>query len=313
MRLVSDSTDASALKYPLFHWRASRQWHHIMENIMSKKFRIGFVDEQLDNYHANTYLGHIHNQLAGRNFEVAGCTAMDQDGGRKWAKENDVPWFDTTKEMDGHVDGYVVLAPSSPQIHLPLCEKVLPMGKPTYVDKTFAPDSATAQKIFDLADKHNAPVQTSSALRYSNVQDEVKNSGGIDAVQHMVVWGGGSSFEEYAIHPVELAISCMGADAQKLMRRGTGKYSQLLLDFEGGRTATLNVYVGGTPFAASVTTEDTTKLINVDAPIFVNMASAIMDFMEAGRAVIDREQTLAVMKILDAAKNPKALKKFIEI
>jgi hypothetical protein len=49
-------------------------------------------------------------------------------------------------------------APSTPETHLELCQAVLPFGKATYVDKTFAPDLATAREIFALADQHAAAV-----------------------------------------------------------------------------------------------------------------------------------------------------------
>src|SRR5450759_2028305 len=106
----------------------------------------------------------------------------------------------------------MVLAPSSPELHQDLCMQVLPFGKVTYVDKTFAPDLATARQIFALADQHHTVMQTTSALRYTNVQAYVQKIGA-DSVKHMVTWGGGRSYAEYAIHPVELMVSCMGAQA----------------------------------------------------------------------------------------------------
>ena len=107
-------------------------------------------------------------------------------------------------------------------------------------------------------------MQTSSALRYSNVQERVTK---LEApLQHIVTWGGGSSFAEYAIHPLELAISCMGADVLRLMRRGSGDHSQLLLDLSGERTAVVNVYTNtSTPFAAALTTTAATEYVAVDS------------------------------------------------
>src|SRR5688572_26234667 len=205
--------------------------------------RIGFVDYKLDNFHANVFLRAFRGPLKDRGATVAGCTALDEESGRAWAEKNGVPYFDDPAALNGAVDGYMVLAPSNPEKHLELCQKVFQFAKPTYVDKTFAPDLATAQTIFDLADKHRVAVQTTSALRYTNVQSHAKGR----TVKHMTAWGGGSSFAEYAIHPVEMIISVMGPRVTSLMRRGDAKYSQLLLNFDGGgddgdRTATANVY-----------------------------------------------------------------------
>jgi hypothetical protein len=278
------------------------------------KKRIGFVDYDLNNFHANVYLAALRNELKGRGYTIAGCSAMKEPEGRAWAGKNGVPYFDDMAQLDGAVDYYAVLAPSNPEVHLALCERVLPFGKPTYVDKTFAPDLATARRIFQLADQYNAPMQTTSALRYTNVQAYVGGVGR-EAVRHMVAWGGGSSFGEYAIHPTELVVSCMGPNVESVMRRGTGNESQLLLAFSGGRTAVVNVYTNAdTPFAAAVSTTKETKLITVDGTrLFIDMAAAILDLFESGRPNIDRAESLAIRCILDAAQSPEALTAFVKL
>ncbi|OGV78373.1 MAG: hypothetical protein A3K19_20115 [Lentisphaerae bacterium RIFOXYB12_FULL_65_16] len=277
--------------------------------------RIGFVDNKLDNYHANTYLAILRDQLKDRGYTVTACTAMDEAGGRAWAEAKGVPYFSDHKQMNANVDHYVVLAPSNPELHLELCKWVLPFRKTTYVDKTFAPDVKTARAIFRLADKYGVAVETTSALRYTNVQDEVRSLGGPAAIRHMVTWGPGGSFGEYAIHPLELAISCMGAGAQRLMRRGGEPLSQLLLDFSGGRTAVVNVYVKtSTPFAAAVTTEKETKLITVDgAKIFINTAAAMLNLFDSGKPSIDRQESLMIRRVLDVAGSARALKGFVRL
>ena len=282
---------------------------------IAKPIRIGFVDHKLDNFHANVFLKAFRTQLKDRGATVAGCTALDEDDGRAWAKKNDVPYFDTPAALNEHVDAYMILAPSNPERHLELAERVLPFAKPTYIDKTFAPDVATARLIFTLADAHKTAVQTTSALRYTNVQDFVKEAGGSAAVKHMVTWGGGSSFDEYAIHPLELLVSCMGPAARSMMRRGTADFAQLLVNFADGRTGVANVYThGDTPFAASVTTAKETKMLNVDASkIFVNNAAAVLDLFESGKANVDREETLVIRRILDVAQDPAAREGFVTL
>ena len=166
--------------------------------------RIGFVDLKLDNGHANTFLKALREDLRPRGFVLGGCYALDEANGRAWAEANHVRYCDDAEELNGAVDCFMVLAPSNPEVHLDLCRRVLPYGKPTYVDKTFAPSLRIAEEIYDLADRHGAAIQTSSALRYTNVQAYARDVGP-DNILHMVAWGGGRSFDEYVIHPVELA------------------------------------------------------------------------------------------------------------
>jgi hypothetical protein len=274
--------------------------------------RIGFVDYQLENFHANVFLKAIRETLSSRGFSITGCIAVEA-GGKEWAAKNNLPYFGSPAALNEVVDRYMILAPSNPEVHLELCKRVLPFGKITYVDKTFAPDLKTANEIFALADQHKVKLQTTSALRYTKVQKKVAEIGN-DNLKHMIAWGGGSSFAEYAIHPVELVISCMGSQVQSLMRRGIGTYSQLLLNFSNDRTAVVNVYTGDTPFAASVTSSGGTQYILVDgATLFVNTAAAILDFFDAGEPNIDRAQSLMIRRILDAADDPAAMKGFVKL
>src|SRR4051794_28582268 len=135
--------------------------------------RIGFVDYRLENFHANVFLKAYRGALRERGWSVAGAYALDEGDGRAWAKKNDLAYFDSPAALNESVDAFMILAPANPELHLALCEAVFPFGKTTYVDKTFAPDLATAKMIFQLADRHKTPIQTTSALRYTNVQQHV--------------------------------------------------------------------------------------------------------------------------------------------
>jgi predicted dehydrogenase len=276
--------------------------------------RIGFVDRNLDNFHSRTYLRILRENLKDEGFTVAGAFALEVEASRRWATENKLPFFENVAALAEQVDAFAILAPSNPELHLQLCESVFPYGKPTFVDKTFAPDAATAEKIITLADRHKTAVQTSSALRYTAVQDYA-NKVGRENVQHMVTWGGGSSFEEYVVHPLELAVSCLGHDIVELMRRGTGQQSQLLLNFTGGRTAVVNLYANArTPYAAAVTTGKDTKYVPVDTKVlFVNATRGLIDFYNAAEPQIDRRETMTIMRIIDAARKPAALEKFVKV
>ena len=276
--------------------------------------RIGIVDDDLDNYHTRVYLEAIRGPLKDRGYVVAGATSLQHEKSRAWAAKNGLEYYDTAAALDKVADVYAVIAPSTPGTHEELCGLVLPFGKTTFVDKTFAPDVAAAGRIFKLADRHKVALQTSSALRYTAVQKHVA-AVGRDQVRHVVTWGPGRSYDEYAIHPVEAAVSCLGPEARALMRRGTDPESQLLVDFSDGRTAVVNVYNRrNTPYAASVTTAKETRYLEVDTkPLFVDAAAAMLDFFAAGRELVDRRETMAVMRILEAARDPAALERFVKL
>ena len=273
--------------------------------------RIGFVDDELDNFHARVFLEALRGPLKDRGWSVAGATALRHATSRAWAEKNGLPYFEDPAALDKAVDVYAVLAPSTPDTHEKLCGMILPFGKTTFVDKTFAPDVATAERIFALADTHKVALQSSSSLRYTAAQKVAKP----EEVRHVVAWGPGRSYDEYAVHPLELAVSLLGPEAVALRRRGTGAESQLLIDFSGGRTAVVNVYTQRkTPYAASITTAKETRYVEVDTkPLFTDAAAAMLDFFTAGKPMVDRRETMTIMKILEASRSPAALEGVVKL
>jgi len=277
--------------------------------------RIGYIDHQLDNFHANVYLDLLRGDLKARGWEVAKCWAQDEAGGRQWAAAKGVPYVASVRDM-ADCDALVVLAPSNPEVHLDLARLAFPLRKPTYVDKTFAPDVKTAKKIFTLADKHGTPVITSSALRCAATLNRTVAELGREKIRHLRAWGGGRSFEEYVIHPLEMLVAAMGPEVEAVMRLSDGpNHNELHVRFSGGRTGSVFVHTNGDcAFRAVVTTDE--KTVHVDTspdPIFRDLAALILDFFESGREPIARAETLALFKIRDAAFHPKAAGKFLKV
>lgn len=277
--------------------------------------RIGYVDCKLDNYHANVYHRLLRGDLKERGWDVAKCWALDEGGGRKWAAEKGVAYAADVKEM-ADCDAIMILAPSNPEVHLKLAELAFPLGKPTYVDKTFAPDSRTAARIFTLADAHHVPVITTSALRCAASLNKLTGELGKDKIRHMRTFGGGSSFDEYVIHPLEMLIAAMGPEVTAVMRLSDGaNHHELHLAFSGGRTGSVFVHANGTcSFQAVVTTDEKTRYVDTGAdPIFRDLTLFILDFFESGKACIDRRESLALFKVLDAAREPQSMGRFLKL
>jgi predicted dehydrogenase len=269
---------------------------------MRKRLRIAFIDHDLRNFHADTFRELIRGPLAERGAEVAVCWANEGGSGRAWAREHGVTWIDDPALIGRHADAVAVLAPSNPETHLGLCQLALPLGLPTFVDKTFAPDLATARAIFDLADRHGAPIQSSSALRYTAARAA---AGEVGALRVVEASGGGRSFAEYAIHPLELAVSLLGHEALTLARAGTPEQSRLTIGFSRGRSATVDVRVGDHPFVARLVGDLGERRVVVDGGrLFRGAVDALLDFLMRGVPAVDRRETLAIRAILDAAEDP---------
>jgi predicted dehydrogenase len=275
--------------------------------------RIGFVDYRLDNFHANVYLAALRGPLVQRGYKVVGATALEAEPSRRWAEEKQMAYYDSVDALAKDVDFFMILAPSNPEVHLSLCQATFPQGKQTFVDKTFAPDLATAQAIFALADSCGIAIQSTSALRSTNVQGKLRELP--TSLQSMFITSSGPTFEEYGIHPIELAVSCLGAEVLSVLAMGSVAHPQYVLRYADGRTAIIDFNSAAeVPYTAELIAQDSCLQVEVDTSnLFVDAAAAILDFFDAGVALIDPRETLVIRQILDCLTGELPGGQFVEL
>ncbi|MFR6641661.1 MAG: hypothetical protein ACLUSP_10380 [Christensenellales bacterium] len=136
--------------------------------------KIGFIDFYLSEWHANNYPAWIAEANAALpesdRCEVAYAWAEERispvDGltSEQWCEKFGAVLCGSIEEVCEKSDYILILAPSNPEKHLAYAEKALPFGKNTYIDKTFAPDYATAKR-FSTSPKNTGRSSSTSALR----------------------------------------------------------------------------------------------------------------------------------------------------
>ena len=274
--------------------------------------KIGFVDYYISEWHANNYPAWIDEacQNAGLDYKVAYAWAeldtslIDNVTTDEWCEKFGVERCATLEELCEKSDVIVVLSPSYPEKHLPHAETVLKYGKRTYIDKTFAPDYATALKIFELGEKYNTPFFSSSALRYATELNDIK------VTANMVTTGGGRTLDEYAVHQCEMIVKKLGTDVKSVVADIQGTQVVAKIAFESGKSATL-VYGVNFPFtvymeAGEGPTDE--RWARVSSPFFKALIADMVNFFETGDVSFDVNETKAVIKlvetVLKARDNP---------
>ena len=63
-------------------------------------------------------------------------------------------------------------------------------------------------------------------------------------------------FANYSIHQVEMIVTLLGAEAQRVMAVGTPQCPALAIGFSGGRYATMGQFGDGCPFSVSASYDD---------------------------------------------------------
>ncbi len=264
--------------------------------------KLGFVDYYLSEWHANNYPNWIAQICEKKGIDAQVCYAWgeldvspyDNVTSAEWCEKYGVTLCASIEEVCEKSDYIFILAPSNPEKHLEYARTVLSYGKRTYIDKTFAPNEQEASEIFALSKKYNAPMFSSSALRYSA---DWKDRG---EVKSIMVTGGGSNLAEYIVHSVEVAVSLLRDPAARIRLRRHGGHHFVDVVTKGGKEAEI-VYSIGLPYTASATGMDGEIWYAVSQSAhFLELISDILHFFESGELSFDPAQTMEVMHLRDA-------------
>ena len=282
--------------------------------------KIGFIDYYLSEWHANNYPNWINDicRDSGKDYKVAYAYAEREVSPRdnvttdKWCSKFGAERCDSIEEICEKSDFLFILAPDTPQKHLEYAQKALVYGKPTYIDKTFAPNLEEAKAIFEIARKHKTPMFSTSALRCAEELDRFSAP-----VYSVITTGGGMSLEVYIIHQIEMIERLMGVGAKRVMSLSGGRNASLAIDCGGGRNAVIN-FSNSFGFSISVEGEKAADKPSVYLPItskfFINMLVRILEMFETKKPYVEEEHTLEVMAIRDACmKSQRNLYEWTEV
>jgi hypothetical protein len=289
-RDFSDFQNYCALRLHVWHKR--KVWQNMKT--------IGFIDYYLDEWHANNYPKMI-GELSNHELEVAFAWAKkDAPGGltnSQWSAQYGVPLAATEEELIEKCDYFIVLSPDNPEMHEELCRQALRSGKRTFIDKTFAPTKAAAEKIFEMAEAGKTPMYSASALRFSKQLENV-SSDGIDFISSR----GPGSFDTYLIHQVEPIVSLMGSDVRRVMYCGTGTTPGLVLRFGDEREAVLSMFGWDCPFNLAIGYDSRkTVIIPECTEYFEAFLKNLIGFFLTGAGKIPAAETIAIMGVLEKA------------
>ena len=267
---------------------------------------LGFIDYFLNEWHANEYPGLIraYNEKNGTDYQLQYAWAeMDVPGGMttdEWCALHGVSRCYSIQEICEKCDYVIVLAPSNPEKHFGYAKEVFACGKSPYIDKTFAPDYATAKAIYAMAEECGVQFFSSSALRYA---DELNAYMG--TAKSVFTTGGGSNFDEYIIHQIEMTVKCLGVGAEKVRYIKEDEKEWAEIAYTNGKQAKM-LYSNALPFEATVTDENECKRLPIKSAFFTNLIADIIRFFETGEVSFAKEETLEVAKIREAIINAKA-------
>lgn len=267
--------------------------------------KIGFIDYYISEWHANSYPKWIQeaNDALGTDYKVAYAWAeldespLDGVTTKQWCEKYGAEKCDTIEELCEKSDVILILAPSNPETHLKYAKVALTYGKRTYIDKTFAPDYATAKEIFEIGEKYGTPFFSTSALRYAGELDFFKS---LSDIRTAVITGSGGNFPEYVIHLVEMLVSICQKQVSKVKVESSGLISDCSVLYFDGTKARL-VFSPKYPYTVYADDgENGGGYKPVVSAFFPALLCDIIRFYETGVLPFDSQQTLDCMKTREA-------------
>ena len=268
--------------------------------------KIGIVDYYMSEWHANNYPAWLikAGEEIGIEAAVTMAWAEREDSPRdgvttdEWCAKNHAERAKSIEALCTACDAIMILAPADPDKHLAYAKAVLPFGKPTFIDKTFAENLATAKQIVALAEQYGTPFFSSSALRFA---EELKK---FTDVQNVILTAGGRSPEEYLVHPLEMAVLLLADPIARVSVTRQGKQLLCCGETAGGKHATV-VFAEKMPYTLAVEDSAGGGYAAIKSDYFGGLMKAALHFFAEGVCPVDAAQTLEIMRfrdmLLDAA------------
>lgn len=212
--------------------------------------------------------------------------------------------------MVGDVDG-VVVAHRDGSEHYSVTRWLLEQGVPVFVDKPLTENLAQAKRLFDLSERTCTPLGTCSALVLQRAfQSFLRAVRALGTVQFLNATGPADLRSPYAgiffygIHQVDTMVEIMGTQALSARLVTNGPHGVGIINFSGGRIATMNCTAGKAEFHWRICGEQGLlgHLYKPDAERNLGIAKVILRLFQGREGPASRARMLAPIAILEALR-----------
>jgi predicted dehydrogenase len=222
--------------------------------------------------------------------------------------EYDVQLAASTAEVAENSDA-ILLTSVDGRVHLEQFRAIAPFGKPVFLDKPFATNSEDARAIVALAEEHNVPLMSCSSLRYAVPLTEALAQAepliGADCCGPMAIEPTQGRFFWYGIHSVEMLYAAFGVGCESVSTVSNDDYDLITARWKDGRIGTVRGNrKGNSTFGALLHTASSSQWVNAykhPKPAYAPMLEAILGFFQTGQPPIAAQETLEIIRFLEAA------------
>ncbi len=224
-------------------------------------------------------------------------------------KKYGVELVERPEDLLGKIDAVMIESQQGSR-HLSRARPFLEAGLPTFVDKPFAETIADAEAMIALAEKHNAPLLSCSALRYdpqiAAARSRTETLGRIlsaDVWTAAALHSGNPGLLNYGIHGVEMLYALMGTGCGTVQYAGTEKSEVNLGLWRNGHvSAVRGLREGQYGFGAVVHYEKGNEAFTVDGSAFyTELLKVFVKMCETRQAPIPHAEMREIIAFCSAA------------
>lgn len=225
------------------------------------------------------------------------------------AEEYGVEIVESIPELIDKVD-CVMLETNDGNMHLEQAAEVMKAGKPMFIDKPIGATLADAIAIYSLADKYNALIFSSSALRYVPKNQDLRKGVygkvlGADCFSPAPGEPSHPDFSWYGIHGVETLFTVMGTGCKEVNRMSSEGTDVVVGLWEDGRIGTFRgcrngrYTYGGTAFCEK-------KDVAVGGyEGYEVLLTQILAFFKTRVVPVSEKETLEIFTFMEASNESK--------
>ncbi|MGG1575260.1 Gfo/Idh/MocA family protein, partial [Fictibacillus sp. NRS-1165] len=231
---------------------------------------------------------------------------------RQLEKDFHVKMLGSPEEVAEQTDA-ILLTSVDGRVHLEQFSRVVPYGKPIYIDKPLACSSADARRIFDLAQQYNVPVSSSSSLRFSEeLQQAAMDQGsiiGADTYGPMKIEPPLPGLFWYGIHSIEMLFTVMGTGCRQVGCTVNNDHDVIVGKWADGRIGTVRGNrTGNHQFGALVHRRSGTAFVDCQKgtkPHYASLLEEVMKMFTTGESPVGMDESMEVIRFIEAANESR--------
>jgi predicted dehydrogenase len=199
--------------------------------------------------------------------------------------------------------------------HIEQVRRLAPFHKPLFIDKPFCLSAADAARMIEIAEQNQAPIMSASALRFADALQkslaalEKSEITGADCFGPMEMAVTQPGYFWYGIHAIEMLYAILGRGIHHVTAVSNRDHDLIAAQWENERIGTVRGNRRGNySFGAVIHHEQGREYILIDSsakPFYASLLEHIMHFFSTGKTAVPMEETLEIIRFIEAANKSR--------